>query len=80
MRLAACQLPAGVAWGGIWLVGLLAGIGFTISIFIAMLAFADAHLLEMAKLGVLVGSLVAGMLEIVWGAIYTRGLRTKSLG
>lgn len=72
VRLGACRLPAGVSWGGIWLVGLLAGIGFTMSIFIAMLAFTDEAFLEAAKLGVLLGSLVAGTLGIVWGTIYAR--------
>src|SRR5690606_24467804 len=37
VRLGWCRLPPGVSWGGICLIGLLAGIGFTMSIFIAML-------------------------------------------
>ena len=41
VRLGWCRLPPGVTWGGVCLVGLLAGIGFTMSIFIAMLAFTD---------------------------------------
>src|SRR5690606_118664 len=53
VRLGWSRLPAGVGWGGFLLVGMLAGIGFTMSIFIAMLAFADADLLNAAKLGVL---------------------------
>src|SRR5699024_6398546 len=32
VRLGVCRLPAGMTWGGVWLVGLLAGIGFTMSI------------------------------------------------
>jgi len=59
-----------VSWGGIGLIGLLAGIGFTMSIFIAMLAFKDETLLGAAKLGVLAGSLVAALLGLAWGAVY----------
>ena len=75
VRLGLCRLAPGVSWGGVCLVGLLAGIGFTMSIFIAMLAFADEGLLNAAKLGVLLGSLVAAMLGLGWGAIYVRRLR-----
>ncbi|HET7301232.1 MAG TPA: Na+/H+ antiporter NhaA [Oleiagrimonas sp.] len=75
VRLGLCRLPAGMSWSGVWLVGLLAGIGFTMSIFIAMLAFTDEHLLEAAKLGVLLGSRVAGSLGMIWGVIYARRQR-----
>jgi NhaA family Na+:H+ antiporter len=75
VRLGWCRLAPGVSWGGICLVGLLAGIGFTMSIFIAMLAFTDERLLNSAKLGVLSGSLVAAMLGLGWGAKYVRRQR-----
>lgn len=75
VRLRWCQLPLGVTWHGIWLVGLLAGIGFTMSIFIAMLAFYDGHLLNAAKLGVLIGSFTAAILGLAWGNIYTSVLK-----
>lgn len=75
VRLRWCELPPGVSWGGVCLVGLLAGIGFTMSIFIAMLAFADANLLEAAKLGVLAASLLSAVLGLAWGAVYARRLR-----
>lgn len=68
------QLPAGVSWGGIVLVGLLGGIGFTMSIFIAMLGFTDESLLSAAKLGVLAGSLTAALLGLGWGALHARHL------
>lgn len=72
VRLGWCRLPPGVSWGGVCLIGLLAGIGFTMSIFIAMLAFADEGLLAAAKLGVLVGSLTAAILGLAWGTILIR--------
>lgn len=75
VRLGWCRLPPGVSWGGICLIGLLAGIGFTMSIFIAMLAFTDEAMLGAAKLGVLLGSLVAAVLGLAWGVVYRRTSR-----
>ncbi len=72
VRLGWCRLAPGVSWGGVCLVGLLAGIGFTMSIFIAMLAFTDEAALTAAKLGVLIGSLGAATLGIGWGIVYIR--------
>ncbi len=69
VKIKLCQLPSGVTWHGVWLIGLLAGIGFTMSIFIATLAFANASLLSAAKLGVLLGSLIAAVVGLAWGAI-----------
>lgn len=72
VRMKWCQLPPDVTWRGIALVGLLAGIGFTMSIFIAMLAFNDESLLKAAKLGVLLGSFTAAVLGLAWGKIYIK--------
>jgi NhaA family Na+:H+ antiporter len=56
------HVPNGVTWRQLSAVGILAGIGFTVSIFISSLAFGDpSHLLE-AKTGVLAASLLAGVL------------------
>ncbi len=54
-----CSLPPDVTWRGVALVGCLAGIGFTMAIFISELAFGDGPLLEAAKLGILAASVVA---------------------
>jgi len=72
VRLGWCALPAGVTWRSITLIGLLAGIGFTMSIFIANLAFADPGALGAAKLGVLSGSVVAAVLGLAWGTLSLR--------
>ncbi len=69
------RLPPNVTWGGVWLIGLLAGIGFTMSIFIAMLAFGDEQLLAAAKLGVLLASLIAALVGLTWGSVWSRRLR-----
>jgi len=66
------SLPDGVTWRGIGLIGLLTGVGFTMSIFIAMLAFADENLLGAAKLGVLLGSFAAALLGLGWGYLFMR--------
>ena len=60
VRLGLASLPAQVGWRQILGVGALGGIGFTMSIFIAGLAFAEQPLLEVAKLGIFAGSLIAG--------------------
>ena len=54
------NMPAGVSWGQIYGVGWLTGIGFTMSLFITELAFDDPVLINQAKVGILVASLVAG--------------------
>lgn len=61
VRLGAARLPDGVGWRH--LVGLsgLAGIGFTVSIFVSGLAFTDADLQDQAKVGVLVASVLAAL-------------------
>jgi Na+:H+ antiporter, NhaA family len=78
VKLGWCRLPQGVDWGGIVLIGLLAGIGFTMSIFVAMLAFAEEGLLSAAKLGVLLGSAFAGVLGLAWGASWARRQRAQT--
>jgi NhaA family Na+:H+ antiporter len=60
IRLGAADLPAGVAWRHMGGAGVLAGIGFTMSLFIASLGFADAELLATAKLAILLASVLAG--------------------
>lgn len=72
IRLGLCALPAGVSWAGICLIGLFAGVGFTMSIFIGMLAFTDPNLLGAAKLGVLTGSVIAALLGLTMGFVLVR--------
>ena len=79
VRLGLSALPAGVSWAGIWLIGLFAGVGFTMSIFIGMLAFSDPNLLGAAKLGVLAGSVIAAVLGLIWGAFLVRRARARQL-
>ena len=61
VKMGLARLPRGVTWLQMAAVGTLAGIGFTVSIFISSLAFADPlHLME-AKTAVLGASLIAGL-------------------
>ena len=63
LRLKIAQLPQEITFTHITGLGLLAGIGFTMSLFISALAFENHPiLLGQAKLGILIGSLVAGIL------------------
>jgi len=55
------SLPTGVSWRQILGVGALAGIGFTMSLFVANLAFGPVPALEAAKVGILTASLIAGI-------------------
>jgi NhaA family Na+:H+ antiporter len=64
------RLPPGATWRGMLVVGCLGGIGFTMSIFIAMLAFDDPRLLAAAKLGVLIASLAAAVVGLLLGRAY----------
>ena len=54
--------PNRETWKVVYGVALLSGIGFTMALFIANLSFADATLLEFSKVGILLGSLVSGVL------------------
>jgi NhaA family Na+:H+ antiporter len=67
VRLGFARLPQGVSWGAIVGSGFLAGIGFTMAIFIANLAL-EGNLLAAAKVGIIVGSFLSatiGMATLV---------------
>jgi Na+:H+ antiporter, NhaA family len=61
VRSGLAAVPAGVTWRHLYGASWLAGIGFTMSLFIASLAFGDSPLLSTAKVGILVASLIAGV-------------------
>lgn len=77
VRLGWCTLPEGMNWSWVALIGCLAGIGFTMSIFIASLAFSDAGLLSAAKLGVLLASAIAATVGLAIGALVVRRARAR---
>ncbi|MDP9412488.1 MAG: Na+/H+ antiporter NhaA, partial [Actinomycetota bacterium] len=76
LRLRFGALPEGVGMAQVWGVAALGGIGFTVSLFIADLAYDDPVLTETAKIGIFAGSLVAGLL----GAAILRTTRRNGQG
>jgi NhaA family Na+:H+ antiporter len=62
VRAGVARLPDGLAWRHVLGVGLLAGVGFTVSIFIGNLAFPDGDRTPESTIGILVASVVAGLL------------------
>lgn len=57
-------LPAGLRWAHVAAGAALAGIGFTVAIFISDLAFSDPRVVDLAKIGVLTGSIVAALIGV----------------
>lgn len=68
-----CQLPKGMTWPQVTLVGLLAGIGFTVSNFIALLAFTDPMLIGTAKFAILIGSALSMIVGLAYGRAILAG-------
>lgn len=65
VSLGICKLPEGLTFKRILAVGFLGGIGFSMSIFITLLAFEDAVLINNAKLIILFASLIAGVIGFI---------------
>jgi Na+:H+ antiporter, NhaA family len=57
-----CALPLGLKWKQVLGIGFLAGIGFTMSIFITLLAYSDELIITESKISILLASLVSGIL------------------
>lgn len=62
VKLGLCTLPSDFKWRHILGVGFLGGIGFTMSIFISILAFSNAEILNNLKIAILVGSTISGII------------------
>lgn len=72
-------MAGGMTWSNLAGISLLGGIGFTVSLFIANLSFSnDAILLSQAKLGVLLGTLIAGVLGCIVLSFTLPKAKTKS--
>lgn len=70
VKLGVASLPRGATWRGVGIVGLVAGIGFTMALFVAELAFATRpDLLDVAKIGVLIASATAAVAALVLGRV-----------
>lgn len=60
-----CKLPIDLNWNSIFGAGILGGIGFTMSIFITLLAFDNASIIDNSKLAILLSSLLAGIAGLI---------------
>lgn len=67
LKLRVAKLPHGIVQSHLLVLGMVAGVGFTMALFVAQLAFAQPHLLGVAKLGVLVASVIAGAIGLIVG-------------
>jgi NhaA family Na+:H+ antiporter len=61
-----CALPSDMKWSNIIGAGMLGGIGFTMSIFITLLAFADVTIIDNSKIAILLASTISGLLGFIW--------------
>ena len=75
IRLRLAQMPVGVRWWHLYGVAVLAGVGFTMSLFIAGLAFETPAALTAARQGVLLASAIAALLG---GAVLTATLPRRA--
>ena len=76
VKLKLAKLPSDMQWSNILGVGFLAGIGFTMSIFITLLAFDDVALVNSSKIAILIGSVISGVLGILF---LNKVLKTKAI-
>lgn len=57
--------PENASWAEIWGISILCGIGFTMSLFIGLLAFSDQEMINSAKIGILTGSAISAIMGFV---------------
>jgi NhaA family Na+:H+ antiporter len=77
VRLGIARLPSGVRWTHLLGAAWLAGIGFTMSLFITQLAFGAPSLAEEGKLGILLASALSAAIGLVW--LYRAGSNAERL-
>lgn len=66
LKLKLTKLPKDINWNQLIAVGFLGGIGFTMSIFITLLAFEDKQIINNSKLMILIASLISGTIGYIW--------------
>jgi NhaA family Na+:H+ antiporter len=72
VKVGLARLPEGANWPQVYAVACLTGVGFTMSLFIGTLAFEDAELLNGVRLGVLMGSILSGVLGYTLLRIFSK--------
>ncbi len=78
VRLGLSQLPGDVSWRHIIGAGFLGGIGFTMSIFITLLAFGNPEIVQSSKISILLGSLAAGTVGFLILSRQTASMSNRS--
>ncbi|MES2653019.1 MAG: Na+/H+ antiporter NhaA [Bacteroidota bacterium] len=74
VKIKLAKLPSGANWKHVIGVGMLAGIGFTMSIFISLLSFSNADYVLEAKFAILCASIIAGLS----GFVYLKSIKTTN--
>jgi NhaA family Na+:H+ antiporter len=72
VRSGVARMAEGLSWRSLAGAGLLAGVGFTVALFIGGLAFTDDELIDASKVAILAASLVAGALGYVYLRVFAR--------
>ncbi len=79
VKIGLAKLPSGVQWRHILGAAWLGGIGFTMSLFIAQLAFTNSPaLFEEARLGIIMASVIAAMIGLTWLYLSARKFKVKN--
>ena len=76
VKLKLTELPKDVNWNHLLGLGFLGGIGFTMSIFITLLAFDDSQIITNSKLMILIASFISGAIGFIW---LHKSLTTKKI-
>ncbi len=74
------KLPKNTTWHHVFGVAMLAGIGFTVALFITTLAFTHPEYTDMAKTGIFAGSFLAGVIGYTYLRFFTEPLETTTNG
>ncbi len=80
IRLKLAEKPKGIGWNQLFGVGILGGIGFTMSIFVTILAFSDTEIILNSKFAILISSLAAGIIGFIWLRISFRDRKKRNTG
>jgi NhaA family Na+:H+ antiporter len=78
VKLGWSSLPPAMNWSHVLGVGLLAGIGFTMSMFITVLAFEQAEHIISAKIAIMIGSLLSAIVGVAWLLLMTKPVAQES--
>jgi len=78
VKLKLAQLPAGVNWKHVFGLGLLGGIGFTMSIFIALLSLNKPWLQAEAKFAILIASILSGIAGYMFLSVYNKRKKARA--